>query len=210
MVQYWYPDQVWMGYPCYVVGGGSSLEGFDWDQLRDRNVVGTNVMFYYGHELVPICFAGDAKFINSRSHEEGMREYVASGGIMVTNSNRFNPKPPPWLKIMKRTLHGLGTDGLGWNGNSGASAINLALLLGANPVYLLGFDMQALNGKTNFHTMHRKSNPKVYPRFLRGMDRIRRDLPKVFPGREIINLEDGTSAMDFFPKQSLAAHFKED
>jgi len=207
----WFPEQVWHGHSCYVVGGGYSLHDFDWDLLADRNVVGTNVMFYYGHDLVPICVAGDARFINNATHQKAIKRYVAAGGIMVTNSNRYK-KPPPWLKVMKRKLRGLGTDALGWNANTGASAINLALLLGANPVYLLGYDMQpARNGRCNFHTSYAKSrsNPKVYKRFIKGMEYVAADLKKVFPDRQVINLEDDTSALDVFPKQSLKAHFKE-
>ena len=206
----WFPEQVWLGHSCYVVGGGYSLHDFDWSLLADRNVVGTNVMFYYGHDLVPICVAGDGRFINSNVFQEGIKQYVTAGGIMVTNSNRFK-KPPPWLRVMKRKLRGLATDALGWNGNTGASAINLALLLGANPVYLLGFDMQATGKRCNFHTAYAKSrsNPKVYKRFLKGMGFVAKDLRKVFPDRKVINLEDGTSALDVFPKQSLKAHFEE-
>ena len=96
--------------------------------------------------------------------------------------------------------------------NTGASAINLALLFGANPIYLLGFDMQlSPEGKKNFHNAYSdKPNSKAYERFLRGMTLVARDLPTLFPGHQVINLEDDTSALKDFPKESLKKHFSKE
>ncbi len=43
------------------------------------------------------------------------------------------------------------SEGLFHGNNSGYAAINLALCLGANPIYLLGFDAGYAAGKTHFH-----------------------------------------------------------
>jgi hypothetical protein len=143
-------------------------------------------------------------------HREGLETYVKNGGWVVTNSTRVRPNTiPDWLKCIKRQLKGCGVDGLAWNGNTGAVAINLALLLGADPIYLLGYDMQiSEDGKGNFHNAYNhKPNPKTYNRFLRGMRCMASEMKKLFPGRQVINLEDGTSALEVFPKESLKLHF---
>ena len=186
------------------------MKEFDWEALLGRNVLGCNAAFYMGSTLVPNTIFGDSKFLSQ--HLAGLTRYVGEGGIVVTNSTRrYRPPPPPWLRTMKKELHGLSKEALGWNGNTGASAINLALLLGASPIYLLGYDMQlSKEGEGNFHTAY-SHTPKahVYNRFLTGMVHLVRDLPKLFPGQQVINLEDGTSLLSVFPKESLREHFAE-
>ena len=207
MAKHWLPDPIWSDEPCYIIGGGASLDGFNWDLLNGRNVIGCNAAFYLGVRIVPVTVFGDGLFL--KQHREGLDEYARNGGLVVTNSNlisRFNP--PAYLKQMKKSVKGLITDGLGWNGNTGASAINLALLFGADPIYLLGYDMQlSSDGRKNFHNVYNDNpNEKSYDRFLRGMSCVAKDLKK-FPDQHIINLEDGTSALDVFPKESLIDHF---
>lgn len=206
----WSPEEVWKGEPCYIIGGGPSLTDFDWERLRNKNVLGCNVAFYMGVDLVPYTIFGDTKFL--KQHRVGLERYAKEGGVVITNSSRLrNPPPPDWLKVIPKQLHGLGTDCLGWNGNTGASAINLALLFGADPIYLLGYDMQlSEDGKGNYHNAYSHvPTAKPYERFSKGMDSVARDLKKKFPGRQVVNLEDGTSALEVFPKESCEGHFQE-
>ena len=204
----WVPSPEFQNESCYLVGGGPSLESFDWDQLRGRNVIGCNVACYRSPQIIPWVLFGDASFL--AAHREALEEYVAAGGQVVTNSTKFRKpkKAPPWLKLMKKQTRGLGSDRLGWNGNTGASAINLALLMGAKRIYLLVYDMKIRGGKANYHNAYNhQPNPKSYMRFIKGMRFVARDLPTMFPGRRVINLEDNTSALDVFPKESLKEHF---
>jgi hypothetical protein len=205
---WWTPTPIWRDQACYIIGGGPSLEGFDWSLLRGRKVLGCNAAFYLGSPVCPITIFGDAKFLHK--HMSGLVRYVAEGGIVVTNSSRLRRPPPPgWLHMMKKQLRGLATDALGWNGNTGASAINLALLFGASTVYLLGYDMKlSPEGKANYHNAYaHPPRAHVFKRFKRGMVDVQKDLPRLFPGRKVINLEDGTSGLDVFPKMSLVGHF---
>ncbi len=208
-VKLWTPSPIWTDEPCYIIGGGPSLQGFGWEALRGRHVIGCNVACYLDPGICPWVVFGDASFLSQ--HRSALDRFVAAGGRVVTNSNKFR-KPrlgPPWLKLMKKVRQGLALDGLGWNGNTGASAVNLGLLMGANPVYLLGFDMQMRGKQANYHNAYNlRPNPKAYPRFLKGMGFVYRDLPKLFPGQRIINLEDNTSALVLFPKESLREHFQ--
>lgn len=207
MVEEWLPDPIWAGEPCYVIGGGPSLEGFDWDCLRGRNVVGCNAAFYMGASLVPIMVFGDAQFL--KQHRTGLDQYAEEGGWVVTCSHNLKRFPPPgYLKQMRKQIKGLAADGLGWNRNTGSAAVNLALLLGATTVYLLGYDMQLSgDGRKNFHNAYSDTpNPQAYERFLRGFDCVVRDLKQLFPGQRVVNLEDGTSLLEAFPKESLRDH----
>jgi len=205
---FWKPSPIWQDQPCYIVGGGPSLKTFPWDVLRGLPVIGCNATCYLSPELVPWTVFGDASFLDN--HRAALETYVGKGGQVVTNSSHFRKKPnvPPWLKIMSKLHHGLGYNQLGWNGNTGASAINLALLMGANLVYLLGFDMGlSSSGQANYHNAYNhKVNPKAYPRFQKGMGYVVSDMAKMFPGARVINLEDGTSKLTTFPKESLRGH----
>jgi len=207
-VRLWTPTLIWKDQPCYIIGGGPSLETFNWDSLRGHRVLGCNVACYHDPQLVQWVVFGDAGFLDN--HRAALEKYALTGGHVVTNSNRFcKPRlAPVWLKRMKKLSRGLGLDRLGWNGNTGAVAINLALLLGANPIYLLGYDMQMIKGKANYHNAyHTKANAKAYHRFMKGMGFVSRDLGLIFPGRRVINLEDNTSLLNEFPKESLLEHF---
>lgn len=204
----WTPKPIWRGQSVYIVGGGPSLKSFQWEALFDRTVLGCNAAFYKGPDLIPFTIFGDCAFLHQ--HRAGLNNYVDGGGIVFTNS-RCTQNAPTWLRVLPKKENGLGTIELGWNGNTGASAINLALMLGARKVFLLGFDMQLSKaGEGNFHDAYsHEPNPKVYSRFKRGMMQVRKDISIVFPGAEVINLEDGTSALTEFPKESLKAHFVE-
>lgn len=226
-MQFWSPSPIWCGADAYVVGGGLSLRTFDWEQLRGKHVVGCN-----SAALVPesaaLCEAnvfGDFGWWENLGKEGGRvkgdegQEIVVPplssfGGLAVACCPRLLERRDPvpsWLLLMRRSNEsGLATggDALAWNGNTGSLAINLALLLGARRVFLLGFDFKAPKDRPNWHTVrYQGSDPSIYKDiFAPQMKSIARDLPLKFPGAEIVNVTDD-SALDVFPKQTLAAHF---
>lgn len=199
----WKPEQFWKDQDVYIIGGGPSLEGFDWDILKDKNTIGCNSAFIHGHEICKICIFGDIKWwVNSR---EELKKFK---GTVVTTAPKLEMADVPWLKTMKRVHSGLALDGLGWNGNTGASAINLALLLGAKRIFLLGFDMKLGSyGQANWHDRRfEPAREEVYIRFLRGYIDVARDLQSLFPDAEVFNVTDD-SDLNVFPKVSLEDHF---
>lgn len=205
MVSFWTPTPTWKDLPAYIVGGGPSLISFEWSKLQGRACIGCNVAYQLGPEVVPVVLFGDGSFF--LKHRTGLADYARRGGVVVTCSSKIRPHPI-WLKKVRRKPQGYGTDCVGWNGNTGAAAINLALLLGANPIYLLGFDMQVVNGKGHYHNQYpTPPNPDSYSRFKNRIQGAQKELQEVFPGRQVINLEDGTSELSTFPKQSLKGHF---
>lgn len=208
MGRFFRPQRIWADEPCYIIGGGPSLDSFDFESLRGRHVLGCNATCYMDPSLVPWTIFGDASFLSK--HRDVLEKYVAAGGNVVTNNSKFRKRRgrPSWLKVMLKQNRGLGRDRLGWNANTGASAVNLALLFGANPIYLLGYDMQLRDGKANFHNAYTKpANAKSYVRFRAGMGFLWKDLVAGFPDQRVVNLEDNTSALQQFPKESLEAHF---
>lgn len=61
--------------------------------------------------------------------------------------------------------------------NSGHQAVNLAYLLGAQRICLLGYDMQETGGAKHFHADHRcNTSTKVFPKWVRSFDRLHDEL----------------------------------
>jgi len=201
----WIPEKIWNGQDVFIIGGGSSLERFDWNLLKNENTIGCNDAFRHGEEICKICIFGDIKWFMSFE-----RELAHYKGIVFTNSSQLQETKVPWLWTMTRRGMGLYKDALGWNGNTGASAINLALLLGAKRIFLLGFDMHLSQGnKANWHQNRlNKPNKNIYSKFLKGFGKLVVDLKKKFPDVQVINVTNDSS-LDLFPKIDVDKFWKE-
>jgi hypothetical protein len=208
----WNPNPIWQEEDCYIIGGGPSLQTFDWGLIRGKHAIGCNVAYQLGPEICPVMIFGDARFWAYPKFQEGMKKYAERGGVIFTNLPALRPQTGslPWVYTMGRLPRGLATldsGQLGWNGCTGASAINLALVLGAENIYLLGYDMQLAEGKANWHQdALTRPNPSSYDRFIKGFVHVVRELELKFPGRHIVNVNDN-SRLELFPKQTLAEHF---
>ena len=55
------PDKAWEGKPCFIIGGGPSLEGFDWNRLKGKRTIGINRAF---EKFEPtIIFSMDTRYL---------------------------------------------------------------------------------------------------------------------------------------------------
>ena len=196
----WTPKAEWKGQDVFIIGGGDSLRDFDWLLLHRELTIGCNNAYTHGSRVCKICLFGDNKWFEDPKykHKEKLAQFK---GVVFTCSPHLLHSKIPWLWTVPREKQGLRTNALGWNGNTGASAVNLALILGAKRVFLLGFDMQLSDGgKPNWHDdLIDKTNPDAYRRFLKHFRKVAADLPVRFPGRKIINI-NANSALDLFPK----------
>lgn len=89
---------------------------------------------------------------------------------------------------------GLGKDCLHTGNNSGYQAVNLAYLLGAKRICLLGYDMQATYGRSHWHGDHRKlANPMAgsYKIWREKFARLYQDL--VAEGVDVVNYSRETA-----------------
>jgi hypothetical protein len=182
----------------FIYGGGTSLRSFDPNILIDERVIVCNDAYQFGPSICEVCVFGDFKWF--QLHREHIEEYAKQGGIVVTNEPKScNAVGEPWLKKMVKQPQGLFIDALGWNCNTGAIAINLALILGAETIFLLGFDMcLGSDKKSNWHTNTLdKPKERIYDRFIGNFKVVAEKLPKVFPGRKVINVNDNTKLKCF-------------
>lgn len=89
---------------------------------------------------------------------------------------------------------GLGRKGVATCSNSGYQATNLAWLLGAEQIFLIGFDMKPKDGVHHFHGNHQglgNPTPNLYDRWIRGFANIHKRLKA--EGVELINCSRDTA-----------------
>ena len=129
---------------------------------------------------------------------------------MFTNSSQLLHTRITWLWTMPRQAFGLGEKALAWNNSTGAVAVNLALILGAKKIFLLGFDMRrSEQGNNNWHNKSRISpSKKAYKKFLVGFSRLKAALEKSNFECEIVNVTDDSN-LDLFPKIKCKEFWKQ-
>ena len=112
--------------------------------------------------------------------------------------NDLNPhKDYDLTRIDSKNGDGLGEDCFHYGGNSGYQAVNLAYLLGAKTILLLGFDMFG----SHYFGSHPKelNNSSPYQSFINSFGTIN---PKDY-GIEIINCSR-QSALEHFPRTTIS------
>lgn len=209
----WQPEKIWDGCEVFVVGGGTSLEHFDFELIKSEKIIGCNDWYKVGPEICNICFFGDQKWL--KVHEKYLVDYVKAGGIVVTNDRHLKGSRIPWLMWMPRERRGLHTNALGWCGNSGNAAINLALILGAKIVYLLGFDrFKGHKGLMNpkryrLRALDMPDSPRnpLFSRWHASEGYAKKDLANKFPNCQVINVSDNTK-LKHWPIVSLKEFFE--
>ena len=204
------PDGTWKDQRCFIIGGGSSLKDFDFSKLKGENVIGVNRAF----EKVDctINFAMDYH----------LHKWITSGRLGPEARDKFeNYKGyPVWLDSVgydypkgifivagsnKRFLTTSMAEGIGGASNSGYGALNLAVCLGANPIYLLGFDMYGAAGRQAWwHDGYPdKRDDKIYGVFINDFKMILGELRK----REIrvvnLNPKSALKCFDFGKLEDL-------
>lgn len=206
----WKPEQAWRRHDVFIIGGGPSLVNFDWSRLTGRLTVGCNSAYLLGARICKVCVFGDGSLSNRTSfwncNKDRLAAYAAQGGVVFTNHPALFCDETPWLWTVRRQARGLSTtDRLGWNHNTGSTAINLALLLGARRLYLLGFDMRPNNSRNNWHDNGDSAvDPSVYREFIVNYKYVVRDWHEKFGDREIVNLTPHSVLPDdVFPKGDI-------
>lgn len=200
------PLPSWMDQDVYLIGGGPSLCKFDWAQLKSLNTIGCNQAFKLGSSICKICTFGDYNFWQKYGTELDFFDGWVATNYLVGGA-------PDWLHFFKRQNEGLSTTELAWNGNTGCSAINLALMLGASRVLLLGFDnggMEPVNSSAELASRSHWHNDRIevptpahYERFATGFFAVAEALPVVFPGKRVVNVSNGSSKLKCFAIQSF-------
>lgn len=155
----WRVPEEWKGETVFIVGGGPSVIHQRPHRLKGRKVIAINSSY----ETVPFAqylFFGDRRWHEEHRDRPAYKAFVAGGATVVTVSH---PAGGPELKKLKRIVpdckaNGLTSTrvGLSCQKTSFQGAINLAVMLGAKRLVLLGLDgKRSESGLTHHHTPHR-------------------------------------------------------
>lgn len=177
----------WEGEEAFIIGGGSSLQGFDFSKLSGRKVIGVNYAYRLGHPLIDICLFGDAGFF-----QKNRKELSAFPGRKVTCCPSLSCIKEEWLWHVGRQQEGWPSGNkLVWHYSTGAAAIHLAQKMGAQIAYLLGFDGgRNTTGGTHWHNFQpeKKILDEAYRRFLKGFATLSKQLREHCPGFQVLNV----------------------
>jgi glycosyltransferase involved in cell wall biosynthesis len=128
----------WKNEPCIVVGAGPSLKGFDFSRLKNIHSIGINHVIEDYSDFDWFLFL-DQRFLKKTTYD--LKKY--KGKIFCQNTCFVHPGTDTvkFKTIKHRKEIDLDIAKGLYNGClSGLAALHLALISGANPIYLIGID----------------------------------------------------------------------
>ena len=211
----------WLNDKCFVIGGGESLIGFDFNRLNGYHTIGTNKTFQFYPKLT-INYAMDGDFY------DGMKDgrYDVSGQPKIWNAwlthgcirvfltpmelRQFGNEVYVVKRIFKPCVSRDLVEGIYGGRNSALGALMLAVALGSNPIYLLGYDMKVKN-QSHWHNGYPNRDLKDFADKLRGYNEEIASFFLTFEklGVKIYNL-NSDSALRCFPFTDLEVALKDD
>jgi len=172
----------------YIIGGGSSLKGYDFSALGNKDTITVN-MSALDVPNPNYCITADSSIY--RRLEDGEFSNVDTTWVLVTNSNHCTlqmQRNGTFINIKSQYVHNLlvpnivirnaGVEGIGFEFkdfrtgyNSGFCGFQLAVLLGYKYIHLLGFDMQdgPLDRICHYHNRYnRRISKKDFYKYLKN------------------------------------------
>jgi hypothetical protein len=183
-------DNLYEGLPIYVISTGTSLRGFDFTRLNGKITIGVNRVIEYFHPSIMHFVDLTAQ----TTHTKALRGY---NGMIVAGPDASPPQTHDNKFEISRNIDTFEISGNmtsrskkvgrsfsdGWfGGGSGCTALHTAILLGGNPIYLLGYDYYEDNGR-HFDEYDESLNDKnLYMISFEGVEQISREnwIPKIY------------------------------
>lgn len=197
----------WENRTVILVGGGTSLEHFDFSRIQGKGViVGINDSAFREEVSADVCHSLDVTWASRRKKE--YKAFADAGGevvLAVPTNFEWDLHGREGITYVVRERHSALID----NGkalcgiNSGYSAINLAFVRKAARVFLLGFDMHPGELKTHWHggyPWHSRRNHKFYGRWCQAYGQASEQLARA--GIKVYNV-GLTSQLSCFEKVPL-------
>lgn len=196
------PDGAWRGQRAFIIGGGPSLKGFDFSKLDGELAIGVNRA--YEKIDCTVMYSMDDRFFDwarkGAFGEAALERFNSFCGYRVW-AHFHGDVPEGYYGIRLGDAGGLPlsiADDFGHGNNSGYSALLLAYCLGANPIYLLGFDMKHDGRASHWHGGYPSGGTeKTLDSFRGPFERIAPELARA--GVDVVNLNPD-SALEAFRK----------
>lgn len=194
-------DGQWAGQPSFLIGGGPSLTGFNFERLRGRRTIAINRTFEFA-PFADLLFSMDFPFYQW-CHKYKAGSFSAFSGARIFLDALNSPFGEDVHYIRSAGLLGFPAGlktGIYSSNNSGYGALQLAICLGAGPIYLLGFDMHD-EGPSHFHNGYPgKFSGRPNKSFRRGFEVLAPQLQA--KGIRVINLNP-TSGLRCFEFKTI-------
>ena len=183
----------WKDEPCFLIGGGPSLQGFDFAQLEGKGrIIAVNKSFFYV-PFADMMVAMDQQFY----------DWVTKGqlGTPIRAAFKTFAGFKVWIDSNNSTMNGVEfifrwnlpeltntmKQGVYCGNNTGVGALALACLLGCNPILLLGYDMGHRGRKTHFHSGYLTPQaPSTTQNFIKHFEMLAGQIAR--KGIKVINL----------------------
>ena len=209
-------DGYWAGQACYIVGGGPSLRDFDFSLLRDRRTIVINAAIF-DVPWADIWISEDERFIRRFANDPVWRSFAGVKVLSLLNDAYRLPvlelDPRVFIIKAREKRYGWSTklsEGLSQSSNSAIPALNLADILGADPIYVLGIDgKRSKDKRSHYHDRY----PSDWAIGDGQLASFRSDFEHWaalhLAHRKVINLNPD-SAVTCWPKIDRDAHFRLD
>lgn len=150
-LQYKNVNGAWIGQPCYVIGAGPPLKDFlniyGWEFFNGKHTIGINHIIE-DYDQFEWFFFLDKRFIEKTTYD--LNNFKSR--IFAQNNTGLEPKENVTLFTCRIDRPGEKIeDGLYSPNFSALAALNLALISGANPIYLIGYGMGREATADNYH-----------------------------------------------------------
>ena len=214
-------DHAWQDEPCFLVGGGPSLRSFPFHLLRDKPQVMVINRAFLDVPTADIFITEDIRFLEKFGPTPEFRDFPGHK-VFAMPDPCYLAKALEYCGPNLSAIHsrekakGWSTsivDGLSTSSNSGIPALDLMDILGADPIYLLGFDCAKVENRiSNYHN----SYPEMWATGSGQLDSFRSDFehwaaPNIKRRKKnVINLinPDMPSAITCWPKEPWDKVFK--
>ena len=191
-----YKYNQFQGKRCFVVAGGPSLRGFDFETLKEEFTIGVNKICALFNPT--IAYATDLVLFPFLLEHSGKNTDIVF-------CDRGNDYLNDVYYVRDRGLHGIpdSVDIIFSGDNSAYGAVNLAIAMGFEPIYLLGCDFKVRDSCTHvLDDWGHPGTPETYQREF--LDKFRQEFEELarYSTRKIINLNQD-SALQAFPKMNI-------
>lgn len=168
----------WSGSGAILIGGGPSLATLDWDHLASwcKRTHTHSIVVNRAFKDFPtadIWFSEDWRTVKLWANDarwcefNGVKILHALEDSFATNAYSYAPELECVYRPVNRPIADKFwsddfSNGLSLSSNSMIGALNIADILGANPIYLLGVDCNTADSKTHYHDDYdraRKTDP---------------------------------------------------
>jgi hypothetical protein len=221
----WKVPKIWEGGECWILGGGPSLPyQFEVPEniiqqvcageltpdayspylsvLHDKHVIAVNMSYLIGTWIDMVFFGDGGYYLKNRVTLLNYPKLKVSCAPKIKNFPNDGVK---FIARDQRKPSGISSRNgyVSWNKNSGAAAINLAVHFGVKRIYLLGFDMDVLDGNQHWHNLYGKNKSRKngkphklpFTRHKKGFSTIKKDADNL--GVEIINCSPSSTIQEF-------------